>query len=341
MASQQIVDDPPSYLHQDHLRSPTYTQSTFVPANPSTDMPSHSKPPILQPWLGLRARLFLSPISIPLISLLFVGTRLWMSSNDANNSVSSAKTNLLSACDAVEGTASLAASFPHFLAATTNLQLAQSVTSTVHGAARVFDLSMVAIEKVLVYIVNSYKSLFMCFMELLVRGSLAVLIEAVQLISQAITAAAQGIRLAIQESVEGVNAILSTAVGAINDVVGVFGQHVNPPHIAVPSLTALENITLPHEIQDGLLKLNATLPTLQQLKQTMDSLIQTPFEEMRREVNATLGAFEFNHTLLPVPQMRNVTFCDRIDTSPLDELGEELRGAARWGLIVLALVAVV
>ncbi|TKY85406.1 hypothetical protein EX895_005568 [Sporisorium graminicola] len=264
-----------------------------------------------------------------------------MSSDDAYDSVSAAKANVLSACNAVEGTASLAASLPHFLAATTNVQLAQSVTSTVHGAARVFDLSMTVIEKVLAYFVNSYKSLFMCFIELLVRGSLAVLIEAVQLISQAITAAAQGIRAAIQESIQGVNVILSTAVSAINDIVGAFGLHVNPPHITIPSLTALENITLPHEIQDGLLKLNATLPTLQQLKQTLDTLIQTPFEEMRRQVNATLGGFEFNHTLLPVPQMQNVTFCDRVDTRPLDELGEELRHAARCGLVVLALVAVV
>ncbi|KAJ9477803.1 Plasma membrane fusion protein PRM1 [Pseudozyma hubeiensis] len=302
--------------------------------------PPH-KSPILQPWLGLRARLFLSPISIPLISLLFVATRMLISSNDANDSVSSAKSNLLSACNAAESTASLAASFPHFLASTTNAQLAQSVTSTVHGAARVFDLSMTAIEKVLSYIVNSYKSLFMCFMELLVRGALAVLIEAVQLISQAITAAAQGIRAAIQDSISGVNTILTTAVGGINDVVGVFGQHINAPHIAVPRLTVLDNITLPHEIQDGLLKLNATLPTLQQLKQTMDALIETPFEEMRREVNTTLASFQFNHTVLPLPQMQNVTFCDRIDTSPLDELGDALRGVAKWGLVILLPVAVV
>ncbi|GAC99243.1 potential pheromone-regulated membrane proteinPrm1 [Pseudozyma hubeiensis SY62] len=263
------------------------------------------------------------------------------SSNDAKDSVWSAKYNLLSACNAAESTASLAASFPHFLASTTNAQLAQSVTSTVHGAARVFDLSMIAIEKVLSYIVNLYKSLFTCFMELLVRGALAVVIEAVQLISQAITAAAQGIRAAIQDSISGVNTILTTAVGGINDVVGVFGQHVNVPHIAVPNLTALNNITLPHEIQDGLLKLNATLPTLQQLKQTMDALIETPFEEMRREVNTTLASFQFNHTVFPLPQKQNVTFCDRIDTSPLDELGDALRGVAKWGLVMLLLVAMV
>lgn len=335
------VDAPPSYLHQHQAASPLYTQNTIRPNANSTDLNSSHKPPILQPWLGLQARLFLAPISIPLISLLFVAARMLSSSNEATDSISSAKGKLLSACSAAEGTASLAASFPHFLAASTNVQLALSVTATVHSAARVFDLSMTAIQKILTYIVNSYKSLFMCFMELLVRGALAVLITAVEFISQAITAATLGIRSAIQESITGVNTLLATAVGAINDVIGVFGQHVNPPHIAVPSLTSLENITLPHEIQDGLVKLNATLPTLQQLKQSMDALIETPFEEMKREVNATLASFQFNHSVFPVPEMQNVTFCDRIDTSPLDELGNALKNVARWGLVALLLIAIV
>lgn len=338
MSSKEEADNPPSYLHHTDISSPPYTQHAFPQSQIRMNDPIK---PTLQPWLGLRARMFLSPISVALISLLLVASRLIMSSSDIDDSVSSAKTKLLSSCTAVEHTASLAASFPHFLAGTTNAQLAKSVTATVHGAGRVFDLSITAIEKILIYIVDSYKSLFLCFMELLVRGSLAVLMEAVQLINQAVTAAAQGIRAAIQESVEGINALLSTAVGGINDVVGVFGQHVTPPHIAVPNLAALENITLPHEIQDGLIKLNATLPTLQQLKQTMNTLIQTPFEQMRVEVNETLAGFRFNETVFPIPQMDNVTFCDRIDTRPLDEFGEELRKVARWGLVLLGLLALI
>lgn len=302
-------------------------------------MPSPPSP-TLKPFLGLPSRLILSSISIPLISLLFVGFRLLSSSRDASDSVATTKTKLLTACHAAEHTASLAASLPHFLAAGANAQLAQSITATVHGAARVFELSLTAIEKILTYIVDSYRSLFLCFMELLVRGSLAVLIEAVQLISQAVTAAGEGIRAAIQESISGVNSILSTAVSGINDVVGVFGQHINAPRIGVPNLTALENITLPHEIQDGLIQLNASLPTLAELKQKMDALIETPFERMKAEVNQTLGGWKFNETVFEAPAMENVTFCDRVDMQPLDALGEELRKVGRWGLILLAVVAI-
>ncbi|SNX84910.1 related to PRM1 - Pheromone-regulated multispanning membrane protein [Melanopsichium pennsylvanicum] len=332
------LDEPPSYLlTQRALASPPYSQHNFPSPSPATSMRS----PTLAPYVGLRARVLLSPICIPLISLLFVAFRLISSSTDMTSSVITAKSNLLSSCTNIEATASLIASLPHFLASSTNAHLASSITSTVHGAARVFDLSMTAIENILIYFVDSYRSLFLCFLELLVRGSLAVLIEAVQLISEALTGIFQGIRAAIQESVSGINTLLATAVSGINDVVRVFGQHIQAPTISVPALTALDNVTLPHEIEDGLLKLNATLPTLQQLKDKMDALIETPFEAMKTEVNETLMGFTFNQSVFPLPEMRNVSFCDRIDTTPIDHLGQAVKDVAHWSLVMLALVAVV
>ncbi|SAM82596.1 related to PRM1-Pheromone-regulated multispanning membrane protein [Ustilago bromivora] len=332
--AEQHTDEPPSYQPQQPIPSPPYTQHSFAsmpPPPPQT--------PTLKPSLGLPSRLLLSTLSIPLISLLFVAFRLLSSSRNASDSVASTKASLLSACHNAESVASLTASLPHFLATTANVHLSQSITSSVHGAARVFSLSLTAIEKVLTYIIDSYRSLFLCFMELLVRGSLAVLIEAVQLISQAITAAGQGIRAAIQESVSEANTLLSTAISGINDVVGVFGQRITPPNIPVPNLQALTNITLPHEIEDGLLKLNATLPTLDEVRQKMDAIIQGPFERMKLEVSHTLGGWTFNDSLLEPPRMENITFCDRVNMDPLDELGMQLERVAKWGLIFIALVA--
>ncbi|PWZ00231.1 hypothetical protein BCV70DRAFT_161136, partial [Testicularia cyperi] len=294
----------------------------------------------LAPWLGLRARLVLSPISVALVSLIFVGTRLLLSSSDVSDSVSSAKARFLASCNGVEEAASLAASLPHFLASSTNADLGRAITATVHGAGRVTLLAITALEEVLTYLVDSYRSLFLCFMELLVRGSLAVLIAAVELIQQAVQLAAQTIRTAIQESIQGVNSIIASALSSVNDVISVFGQQVTVPTIAVPSLTALENITLPTTIQDSLTSLNASLPTLSDLKERMDTLIQTPFEDMKTQINQTISSFSFDESLLPVPDMSSVAFCDQIDTSPLDDLEHDLKKVARTGILLLILLAV-
>lgn len=53
------------------------------------------------------------------------------------------------------------------------------------------------------------------------------------------------------------------------------------------SHSALDHVQLPSVLQDSLVQLNGSLPTLADLKATMDTLIQTPFENLKREVNSS------------------------------------------------------
>lgn len=98
------------------------------------------------------------------------------------------------------------------------------------------SLSITAIERVLIFLVDTYRSLFLCFIELLVRGSLALLMEAVQLMNTAVKAAATGIKTVISGSIEGVNDFLKTALAGINGVLSVVGQSIKTPSVAQPDL---------------------------------------------------------------------------------------------------------
>ena len=57
---------------------------------------------------------------------------------------------------------------------------------------------------------------------------------------------------------------------AINKV-NPFGD-ITAPQISVPSLSALENVTLPSDFEDALEKLNSSLPTLDQIRESIESL---------------------------------------------------------------------
>lgn len=199
---------------------------------------------------------------------------------------------------------------------------------------------MTAIEKLLVFLVDAYRSLFLCFIELLVRGSLALLMSAVEIISDAVTSTAQTVRSAIQAAISDVNSAISTAVDGVNDIIGVFGQSIKAPQFTIPSLDALNNITIPTTFEDSLRNLNSSLPTLVDLKQKMDTLIETPFDKLKTDINGTISNFNFNRSLLPVPESNNLTFCNDLDTSSLDNLGHDLTKLAYIGLGILAAVAV-
>ena len=146
-----------------------------------------SPPPIydthsttLKPYLELKHLLSLTWLAYPILSLLFVAFRLQISSASAQDAVAGAKGDLLTSCKAAEQAATAAASMPRYMAIATNHQFAEAVNGTMDGARAALVLSLTIMEGVINFIVDMYRSTFLCFLELVVRGGLAVLIGAVQ-----------------------------------------------------------------------------------------------------------------------------------------------------------------
>ena len=134
----------------------------------------------LTPYLELPHLLSLAWIAYPILSLLFVIFQLQSSADSAQSSIASAKENLLASCKAAEGAASSTASFPRYMALAANQQFTDSVNGTLNGARAALVLSLTAMEAIINFLVDIYRSTFLCFIELIVRGSLSVLIAAVQ-----------------------------------------------------------------------------------------------------------------------------------------------------------------
>lgn len=282
---------PPSY--PDHVHSPKMDQvhsssgSLFERRDP--DLRERLKPdlPGLQPYLGLHARLFLSLLSPPLISILFTGAHLLFSSKEVGEKVTDSKATLLRACYEAERQASIAASLPRYMADSMNQRTQQTIEATVHGMGKVIYMTLTALEAVITFVVDSYRSVFLCFIELLVRSSLSLLAAAVDLINGIINDASHGIKAAIQAGVDGVNAFLHGALDGINDVISVIGKSIQIPVVAQPNLSALDNVRLPASFDEGLRKLNDSLPTLSELREKINALIEQPFEQMKEDVNGS------------------------------------------------------
>ncbi|KAE8244820.1 hypothetical protein A4X13_0g6229 [Tilletia indica] len=96
-----------------------------------------------------------------------------------------------------------------------------------------------------------------CLIELLIRGVLAILIQVVDILSDGINSASQGIKSAVHS----VNTVISSALPGVNDVLHIVGKPVSVPQIGVPDLTALDNVRLPTFFEDGLIVLNNSILT--------------------------------------------------------------------------------
>lgn len=137
----------------------------------------------LKPYLELPYLLSLTWLAYPILSLIFVAFRLQISSASAQDSVASAKENLLASCRAAERAATATASMPRYMAIASNQQFVDAVNGTMEGAREALILSLTAMEAIINFLVDIYRSTFFCFLELIVRGTLSILIGAVQEVS--------------------------------------------------------------------------------------------------------------------------------------------------------------
>lgn len=77
-------------------------------------------------------------------------------------------------------------------------------------------------------------------------------------------------RTSIQNDITSINSAIKTAVDGINKI-NPFSD-ITAPTFDVPSLSSLQNVTLPTNFQDALVSLNSSLPTFQDIKDKIESV---------------------------------------------------------------------
>ncbi|KAJ7257964.1 hypothetical protein B0H12DRAFT_465667 [Mycena haematopus] len=289
----------------------------------------------LRPYLQLPHLISLSWLAYPILSLIFIVFRLQLSLASSQDAVASAKSDLLASCKAAEQAATAAASMPRYMAIATNEQFANSVNDSMNAAREALILALTIMEAIINFIVDTYRSTFLCFLELVIQGGLAILIGAVQALNVVVEAAASGIRTAIQDSVGAAN----SAIQGLASVAGKFG--ISIPTLSVPDLSSLENVTLPQSFTDSITALNNSLPTFNEFKQIIDQFIDTPFELLKADINDTFIGLSFNSSILAVPEQNTLSFCTDLDTSFIDDLGHDLVKIAKIGILIMILLILV
>lgn len=154
-----------------------------APAPPTYNARSTTYMTTLTPYLQLNHLLSLTWLAYPVLSLLIVAFRLQLSLASSQDAIASAKNDLLASCQAAETAATTAASMPRYLAIAANQQLVDAVNGSMSAAQAALVLALTAMEAIINFIVDLYRSTFLCFLELVVQGGLSILISAVQEVS--------------------------------------------------------------------------------------------------------------------------------------------------------------
>ncbi|KAG1751401.1 uncharacterized protein EDB91DRAFT_1105303 [Suillus paluster] len=266
----------------------------------------------LRPYLQLPHILSLAWLAYPILSLIF----------SAQTAVSNAKDDLLTACQAAEQAASAAASAPRYMAIASNQLFADAVNGTMNDARAALILALTVMEAIINFLIDIYRSTFLCFLELIVGGALDLLIAAVQEITSFLQSTLTSAVSGLKSDATSLNSAITTIVNELNKV-NPFGN-INAPQFNVSSLDALSSITIPTDFENALIQLNNSLPTVSSIKNVIESLVDTPFEAVKSDINSTFQGLFFDASVLPVPDQNTLSFCNNLDTSSVDDLGHDL-----------------
>ena len=294
----------------------------------------------LTPYLGLRARLSQVWINRWTILLLLVLVRLLIAIAGLHNDLGSAKSEALSACTGVESVGSAMASMPHYLAAGVNDLAGTGIEKAVHGLMSMLLLTITGIEEIVVFVINMMTSTYMCLITLVVAGSLHVALQVAEDVSNFLNSTlkdiGQDISSGISDFQNGLNKFTSSALSSLEP-----GKSSPPTLDVTGSLNKLQNLQLPSTLDEGLTKLNSSIPTFQDVQNFTDNLIRLPFEELKKVLNGSL-TFNFNRTLLPVPQKEQLTFCSGNNgiSNVFDDMVDIANLARRVFIAVLVILAI-
>ncbi|KAF2190893.1 hypothetical protein K469DRAFT_395084 [Zopfia rhizophila CBS 207.26] len=291
---------PPSLSAGDHEMRDYY-------APQDAPRPAINQTPYLPPYLGLRARLSQIWINRWTILLLLVLVRTLIAIASINSSLTSARREALSACTQVENIGSSMASMPHYMSQGINEMTATGVEKAVNGLMSMLELSVTGVEEIVLFVIHMMTNTYLCLITLAVSGSLHAAVEIgtdlMENLNKTVDSVTDHLGGAAKDITQQMKDIL-------NDIQNLpFGPDFKVPELNLDDdINKLQGLKVPPEAQKGLQDLNSSIPTFEDVQNFTDGVIRIPFEEVKKLIRG-LDKYEFNRTLLPVPQKEQLSFC--------------------------------
>ena len=308
-----------------------------------TQRPTAHTLPDITPYLGLRARLSQVWINRWTILLLLVLARTLIAVTGLNHDLNSAKAEALSACSGVEAVGSALASMPHYLAGGVNELSASGVEKAVGGLMSMLLMTVTGVEEIITFYINMLTSTYLCLITFAVGGSMHVAIQLAEDVTNFLNKTLGGIETGIINDVGSFQNDLNKFLKALNSVPEIFGKTTTTPTLDLTAqLNGLTSVTIPKDtIDQGLSKLNNSIPTFADVQNFTNFVIQSPFEEVKKLINDSI-LFSFNRSVFPVPQKEQLTFCS--DNNGISDFFDDLAKIAHLArkiFIVVLLIAAV
>ena len=216
------------------------------------------------------------------------------------------------------------ASMPHYLAAGVNELAGSGVERAVHGLMSMLLMTITGVEELLVFYINMLTGTYLCLITLLVQGSIKAAFALAEDVTKALNSTIHDFTNTIADGINDFDEGLDKAKDVFSKISGNGDSKPALSDQTKDTITKLQNFEIPSDITDDLTNMGKNVTanlTFQNVQKHLDNLIRLPFEEVKKLVNESIH-FNFNRSLLPVPQKEALTFCS--DNNGIADFFEDL-----------------
>jgi len=214
---------------------------------------------------------------------------------------------------------------PHYMSQGVNKMTANGISKAVNGLESMVTLSVTGIEELIVFYIGMLTNTYLCLTTFAVTGSTRAAIDVLQTAQNDLNGLLGDIAKDVNTTANTLRTGLDGLVNGINTFTG-----SNIPKVDfTKQIDALKNFKLPVNITDDLQK-----PT--------ETAIRFPFEEVKKLINESMGHYQFNGSLFPVPKREALTFCS--DNNGINDFFDGLvhvENIARKVFIAVLLIAAI
>jgi hypothetical protein len=197
------------------------------------------------------------------------------------------------------------------MSAGVNKMAALGVTKAVGALMDMLMLTITGVEEIALFIINLLTSTYVCLITLVIGGAMHAALEVIEKAGEFVNKTIAAVTGEITDGMESFESGMNDFLSTIGDISGFFGGSKDPPTIDLTTqINKLNSINLDTaDLNADLAELESKIPTFEDVHNFTNSLIRSPFEDIKKLINESISGYEFDQSVFPVAQKEALTFC--------------------------------
>lgn len=274
--------------------------------------PSHQDPEkmlsLSSPYIQLAARLSQTWLNQCTIMLLLVIFRLLFTVSTLKEKFSDGEADVNAECLHSQAAASVVASLPHYLALSSNVLVKESIDTAVTDFASLLIRLLTAVEAVVSFVISSFRSTYMCLLNMAIEASLSAVIETVDVIEDTVNLTMSAISKDLAIAVKDANSVLQNLGGVLHTLTALTGEEVSIPLLTLPTMDTLGGLTFTVPLEATIRGLKSEV-NREMLGNLTETIIALPFIDLKQIITNTLMNYSFDAALLEAPPLVHLSLC--------------------------------